>query len=69
MAISDKLDVGNAILLEEVDKFCYLGDMLGTEWHADHVIQLWQRWHGEVMWVVAFTDGEMIFARIERQTA
>ena len=33
------LVIGNGVLLEKVDKFCYLGDMLNAEMQMEDVIQ------------------------------
>ena len=29
--VNEELDVGNRILLEEIEKFCYLGDMVNAD--------------------------------------
>ena len=37
------LDIGNGVLLEKVDKFCYLGDMLDADGGCDSAV-----WYGTV---------------------
>jgi len=58
---SAELDVGNRSLLERVDRFCYLGDMLKPMQHV-----IWQWWQDrkcteKVLWVLRIlTDTETV---------
>jgi len=33
-----RLDIGNGVLLEKVNKFCYLGDMLDADGECDSAV-------------------------------